>query len=165
MRSSTFFICWISGSTSRTPGPLTPVKRPSVNITPRSYSFRTRIDPTTTSSNTMTMTGKVRNMGKLLMVLQRLHKEGQVRHFDDAGLLARTQRTWSASVPQFSTITHDAPILAIADCFNSRANHRLDTGTRRPPARAGRQPADGGDDEPAGHGDSDDQRQCHAQPR
>ena len=44
VRSSSLRICWITGSTSRTPGPLTPVKRPSVNITPRSYSFSTRTE-------------------------------------------------------------------------------------------------------------------------
>ena len=40
-RRSTLRICCTTGNTMTTPGPLMPVKRPSVNITPRSYSLST----------------------------------------------------------------------------------------------------------------------------
>ena len=40
-RRSTLRICCMTGTTTMIPGPLMPVKRPSVNITPRSYSFST----------------------------------------------------------------------------------------------------------------------------
>ncbi|MNL53472.1 hypothetical protein D3C87_1767220 [compost metagenome] len=44
MRWSTRTICWITGTIRIRPGPLTPVKRPSVKMTPRSYSRRIRTD-------------------------------------------------------------------------------------------------------------------------
>jgi hypothetical protein len=39
---STFTICCTTGIRMMNPGPFTPVKRPSVNTTPRSYSRRMR---------------------------------------------------------------------------------------------------------------------------
>src|ERR1700722_3436289 len=154
----------MSGSTRRTPGPLTRVNRPSVNITPRSYSFRMRSELMTTSSNMTTTMGNEKLMARLLLILQRFHPQRQIHDFDDAGLLTRAQWTRGASVPQLSAEAHDALIPTITDCFNRRADHGLDAGARGPAARARGQPDDGDDDEAAGHGDADDQRQCDAHP-
>jgi len=44
VRSSLFLSCLITGSTSRTPGTFDTGEPAYVNITPRSYSFRTRIE-------------------------------------------------------------------------------------------------------------------------
>src|SRR5580658_4300852 len=130
VRSSSFFICWIAGKTSRTPGPLTPVNRPSVNITPRSYSLRMRIELAINSSNMTTMTGNEMFIFCSLLLL-RLHPERQIHDFDYARLLAGPQRARRAGVPQFSAVAHDAAILTVADRFDTRADHGLDTGARR----------------------------------
>ena len=42
-RRSTFTICCTNGMRMMRPGPFTPVKRPSVKTTPRSYSLKMRI--------------------------------------------------------------------------------------------------------------------------
>src|ERR1700687_3005515 len=122
----------MSGSTRRTPGPLTPVNRPSVNITPRSYSFRTRIELMTNSSNMMTMMGNERLIADSFLILLRFHPERQLHHLDYTSLLARAQPTCGAGVPQFSAIAHDASIQTIADRFNGRADHRLDAAAQGP---------------------------------
>src|SRR3984957_3544309 len=154
----------MSGSTRRTPGPLTPVNRPSVNITPRSYSFRIRIELITTSSNMTTTMGNEKLMARLLLILQRFHPQRQIHDFDDAGPLTRVQWTRGASIPQPSAEAHDALIPTIIDRFNRGADHGLDAGARRPAARARGQPDEGDDDEAAGNGEADDQLQCDAPP-
>jgi hypothetical protein len=53
VRRSTRTIFWTKGIRTMRPGPLTPVKRPSVKITPRWYSRRILI---ATARNTMTRT-------------------------------------------------------------------------------------------------------------
>src|SRR5580692_8577964 len=150
----------MSGSTRRTPGPLTPVNRPSVNITPRSYSFRMRIELITTSSKMMTTMGNEKLMARLLLILQRFHPQRQIHDFHDTGPLTRVQWTRGTSIPQFSAEAHDALVPTITDGFNRGADHGLDAGAQGPAARARREPDDGDDDEAAGHGDTDDQRQC-----
>src|SRR5579859_3955410 len=155
----------MTGSTSRTPGPLTPVNRPNVNMTPRSYSFSTRIELMTSSSSITTMMGNERLIADSLLILLRFHPERQLHHFDYTGLLARAQWTCGAGVPQLSAIAYDAPIPTIADRFNGCADHRLDPAAQRPAPRSSRQPADGDDDESAGNGDSRDQGQCYPQSR
>src|ERR1700688_2839124 len=157
VRSSTFRIRLHPRSTSRTPGPLTPVNRPSVNITPRSYSFRTRIELMTNSSSMTTMMGNERLIADSFLILLRFHPERQLHHLDYTSLLARAQRTWGAGIPQFPAIAHDAPIPTIADRFNGRADHRLDAAAQGPASRSSCQPADGDDDESTGNRDSDDQ--------
>src|ERR1700687_1800121 len=155
----------MSGSTRRTPGPLTPVNRPSVNITPRSYSFRTRIELMASSSNTTTMMGSERLIGDSFLILWRFPPERQPHDFDYTRLLPRSQRTGGAGVPQFSPIAHDALILAVSDCFNQRADHGLDSGAQGPAWRTGCRPPNDDDDEPARNRDSHDQRQRHPQSR
>src|ERR1700691_4613584 len=113
----------MSGSTRRTPGPLTPVNRPSVNITPRSYSFSMRIELMTTSSNMTTTMGNEKLIARLLLILQRFHPQRQFHDFDDAGPLTRTQWTRGASVPQFSAEAHYALIPTITDRFKRRVDH------------------------------------------
>ena len=53
VRRSTRDICWMIGITITRPGPFTPVNRPSVKTTPRSYSLRILIALT---SSAMTKT-------------------------------------------------------------------------------------------------------------
>jgi len=52
-RRSTLRMRCTAGHTKMIPGPLTPVNRPSVNITPRSYSFSTLIALNTSTMNRM----------------------------------------------------------------------------------------------------------------
>src|SRR5882672_39041 len=119
----------------------------------------------TSSSSMTTMMGNERLIADSFLVLLRFHPERQLHDFHYTSLLTRAQRTCGAGVPQFSAKAHYAPILAIADRFNGRADHRLDPAEEGPASRSIGQPADCGDDESAGYGDSHDQGQSHSRSR
>src|ERR1700693_5314362 len=106
-----------------------------------------RIELMTSSSSMRTMMGNERLIADSFLILLRFHPERQLHHLDYTSLLARAQRTCRAGVPQFSAITHDAPILAIADRFNGRPDHGLDPTAQGPASRSSCQPAHGDDDE------------------
>jgi hypothetical protein len=61
-RRSTFFTLWMTGQIRIIPGPFTPVKRPRVNITTRSYSFSTFMALNTSMAMMTTMTTRAYGM-------------------------------------------------------------------------------------------------------
>src|SRR6185503_10358215 len=115
----------MTGTTRITPGPLTPVKRPSVNITPRSYSFRIlmALKISVAARNITTrMNGLILDPSRCS---QRLDVQHQPFHSRDAHALPRTQGNRALRLPDFSPETHHTAPAEILDRFRSAADDVL----------------------------------------
>src|SRR5262249_19850341 len=120
-RRSTLIMRWIIGHSRISPGPLMPVKRPSVNATPRSYSFSTRMElKIRMRTRTMTTTPKLMQLSS-----DRFHPQQQAFHSSDPHRLALAQRHARHRVPQLTAEAHDASAVEILEHFRGGADHRL----------------------------------------
>src|ERR1700730_9025301 len=86
-RRSTLRICCTIGATRTRPGPLMPVKRPRVNITPRSYSFNT-LTVVKNNAAAKTITTAMNGMNFSCASIYRLNPQLQSLDLHDADLLA-----------------------------------------------------------------------------
>src|SRR5580693_10027019 len=149
-RRSTRTICWMNGTRRKRPGPLVPVKRPSVKTTPRSYSRRMRMeDQRKISAKTaMKMIGGKNNMVLLLVRLMRRpievyasrsepldakHKAVATENFDVG---ADGERRIGARQPDFAFDPHPTRVALPGHRLAGGADQRFAAGHHRPPARA-----------------------------
>src|SRR5947208_10893860 len=99
-RRSTRRVLCMPGQMSTSPGPLMPVKRPSVNTTTRSYSFSTlmALNTSTTMNMAMAITNDM-SVSSRERRSTRLDPQCQTFHPDDARQVAGAQRGVAARVP------------------------------------------------------------------
>src|SRR5450755_3026051 len=154
-RRSTLRICCTIGATRMRPGPLMPVKRPSVNMTPRSYSFSTL---TVVKNSAATKTTTTMMNGMILFPSNGLDPEPQTFDFYDANLLADVYRSAGGCVPQLSGVAHLPLFSEVLDDFGSLTHHDPLARDDRPALRAAPQECDGEHHEPTDRCNSNDQR-------
>src|SRR5262245_54054129 len=111
------------GNTRIRPGPFTPVKRPRVNMTPRSYSFSTLTALKIRKAIRTTTT--ILKVIKLSPESNGLDPKPQPAHFDDTHGLAGTYGGVALRVPKLSAIEHATATLG-------EILHRIDGGPDHP---------------------------------
>src|SRR5262245_36039516 len=151
-RRSTLIMRWIMGHSRIRPGPLMPVKRPSVNVTPRSYSFSTR------TALKIRMATRTTTTSPKLMQLSSYRFDPQQQTFDarDAHERAFAQRHARQRVPQLAAEAHDAAAVEILEHFRGGADHRLRTRDDGALHRAARHVGDADDDQATDGGNGSD---------
>src|ERR1700681_4369897 len=133
-RRSTLRICCTIGATRMRPGPLMPVKRPRVNMTPRSYSFST-LTVVKKTAPTKAMTTRKNGMN-FSLASNRLDPESETFDLDDANLLTDAQRRRGVRVPQLARVTHLTLLIEVFDDFGPLTHHYPLTGDDRAALRA-----------------------------